>query len=340
MFMRFSIVVPVYNVDDYLSVCVDSLLAQTHSDFQVILVDDGSTDRIGVICDACCSRNPERICVLHQENQGQFMARMNGIRYADGDVLMFVDSDDCLRIDALELLDRKFLETDCDMVIFNASFEPDYQRSFCQFPFSDGQIFQKVSKKEVYRQLVCDSNFNSVCLKAVKRSVLKDTEVSMRFAFVGNGEDLLLSAHLITHAQKILFLDQNLYYYRQRSGSVVHTFNPNRAVSIRTVHMRMEQYIEQWGYPELKAPHHSREVRGWLETLVLLHRNRSSLTRAEYRVELRRMAEDPYFRNAYENMDAAVLGKSRRICAKLLYENQFRLLGILLSVRDILKNNT
>ena len=338
--MKFSILVPVYNVEKYLAACIDSLLDQTYPDLEIILVDDGSTDASGCICDDYKKQYPDKVHVLHQKNQGQLLARENAMRLAAGDVLLFVDSDDCLRRDALELLNRAFREKGCDLVLFNASTVPDFEKSYRKYPFFDGQIFSGPSKKQIYEQLVSTSDLNNLCLKAVGREIAANGTSLGDYAFVKNGEDLLVSMQLLTDAKKILFLDQNLYYYRQRSGSVVHTFNPNRAVSIRTVHVRMEQYIEQWGYPELKAPHHSREVRGWLETLVLLHRNRSSLTRAEYRVELRRMAEDPYFRNAYENMDAAVLGKSRRICAKLLYENQFRLLGILLSVRDILKNNT
>lgn len=335
--MKFSVLVPVYNVEQYLGACVESLLGQTHSDLEMILVDDGSADASGVICDEYRSRFPDKVRVLHQKNQGQLMARENGMALATGDVLLFVDSDDCLRRDALALLDAAFSRTGCDLIIFNASAEADYGTAYRHYSFKDGQIFQGDAKKQLYERLVSTSDLNNLCLKAVRRTVAVGRPSLGEFSFVKNGEDLLVSMQLVSDAERILFLNQNLYFYRQHAGSVVHSYNPRRAESIRAVHQRMEQYIEQWGCPELKAPHFSREVRGWIETLVLLHSNRRGMSGAEYREERRRMAEERYFRNAYENMDTAALDRFTGICAALLYKKRFGLLSMLLWGRSVIK---
>ena len=113
----FSVIVPVYNVEPYLKRCLDSILCQTFSDFELILVDDGSTDRSGEICDAYAEQN-ERIRVIHQENKGLSAARNTGLDHAQGTFVYFVDSDDYLRENLLERVFESFGE-DTDLVTFN-----------------------------------------------------------------------------------------------------------------------------------------------------------------------------------------------------------------------------
>ena len=105
--MRFSVVIPVYNVADYLTACVDSVLSGDCSDYEIILVDDGSTDnRSGPLCDALAARSPGRIRVIHQENLGLGGARNTGLEAARGEYLFFLDGDDTITPDALSTLSR------------------------------------------------------------------------------------------------------------------------------------------------------------------------------------------------------------------------------------------
>jgi len=111
-----SIIVPIYNVEKYLPRCLDSVLAQTFTDFECILVDDGSPDNCPAICDEYASRD-NRIIVIHQENKGVAIARDRGLKKAQGEFVHFVDSDDWIESDALELLYKKQQETDSDLVL-------------------------------------------------------------------------------------------------------------------------------------------------------------------------------------------------------------------------------
>ena len=111
-----SIIVPVYNVEKYLSRCLDSILVQTYRDFELILVDDGSTDRSGAICDEYASRD-ERIKLIRQSNQGLSVARNVGLDAARGDYIGFVDSDDYIHPETYQILLDALLKYDADLSV-------------------------------------------------------------------------------------------------------------------------------------------------------------------------------------------------------------------------------
>lgn len=115
--MRFSIIVPVYNADKYLSKCIDSILSQSYTDYEVILVNDGSTDQSGTICDLYKSSD-NRVVVLHQTNKGQSVARNNGIKLATGQYLLFLDSDDWWNSNDLLKKINDNITDDIDIVFF------------------------------------------------------------------------------------------------------------------------------------------------------------------------------------------------------------------------------
>ena len=102
--LKFSVLIPVYNTEKYIEECLQSVLNQTYQDFEIILVDDGSTDSSGVICDNYQKDYPEKIKVKHKENQGQLASRCVAIKEAKGDYCIFVDSDDSIKNNLLENL--------------------------------------------------------------------------------------------------------------------------------------------------------------------------------------------------------------------------------------------
>jgi len=120
--MRFSFVIPVYNVENYLVRCLDSVINQTYRDFEVIIIDDGSTDSCPEICDDYAKQD-KRICAIHQKNQGLSMARNVGVEAAKGDYIFFVDSDDYLETNALERL-IPYTEENRKVVSINTTAEP------------------------------------------------------------------------------------------------------------------------------------------------------------------------------------------------------------------------
>lgn len=316
--MKISVVVPVYNVEEYLEECIRSVLNQTYREFEIILVDDGSTDESGKICDELAKENPGCINVIHKCNQGPLPARMDGIKIAQGDIVLFLDGDDTFQKTALEQIADCFLEYKCDLVLFDTGESISYSCISQTHSLTENVVYQKEAKKVVYHKLITYGIPNGVCLKAIKRDriILKDDLAE--FHDVRYGEDLLMSAYFITACEKVVYLKTGLYCYRARPGSAVHTFDIHRKDSIKTVHTELEKCVDQWDMPELKPVHNIRKVRGWTETLVLLLKNKNALSNTEFHSQLASMAEDPYFLTAYSDVDRTQLSGRYRLLAGCL----------------------
>jgi len=334
--MRFSIVIPVYNVEKYIEECIESILNQTYQAFEIILVDDGSTDRSGEICDRYVEKYCDKIKVIHNKNQGQLKTRSCGIKNATGDVLLIVDSDDCIRENSLEILADIFENTNCDMVLFNAQKYESQNELIADFDFIDGQQFSYDSKRMLYELLITTSKLNPLWLKAVKKNVANAVPAEYEEFGLRNAGDFLYSIPMLSAANSIIYADQNLYYYRTRNGSIVNSYNPERHRSIKKVHMELEKYIDEWGMAELHGKHYAREVRGWIDCLKLLLLNE----RQHMDSLLKELAEDGYFRNAYEKMDNTALSGKYRVLSKWLYGQKYariRLSGVILRAARAIK---
>lgn len=213
---RFSIIVPVYNVEKYLDECVKSVLAQTFSDFELILVDDGSKDASGALCDTLALTDT-RIRVVHQENQGLSGARNTGIQAATGDYLMFLDSDDWWAGDGcLQRVADRLAETQADVLSFN------YQKSF------DGVLsapyFQNAAPAETQTlEHLLDRNLwvTGACNKAISRKLVLNHDLFFRRGITS--EDIDWTLRLALSAKNFDFADICVFVYRQRSGSITHS---------------------------------------------------------------------------------------------------------------------
>ena len=217
----FSIIIPVYNVEKYLHQCVESVLSQTFSDFEIVLVDDGSPDRCPEICDEF-ARNDARVKVIHKENGGLSDARNYGIKAANGKYLLFLDSDDYWGdVQALEKTYKEILDykENADIVIFQA-----------QLLYPDGGIipnsdyfvsnFNDMGKEEALRYMVENGLLiGSACSKVVKRSFL--IEHSLFFKVGIKSEDIHWIVRVAKAMPKYQYTDQYFYMYRKgRVGSI------------------------------------------------------------------------------------------------------------------------
>lgn len=334
--MKVSIIIPVYNVERYLTECLDSVINQSHEDYEIILVDDGSTDNSGKICD-CYRARDTRVKVLHITNSGPLYARITGMDHASGDILVFLDSDDTLRNDALEKITLSFNENNCDMALFNAGETKSFPSQEIIYSLRNGQVFSEDIKKELYFKSASGNLPNSVWSKAIRREYATIPEPYKKLGKIKYGEDLLLSLCFLTNCQNILYIDEGLYHYRLRPGSAVNSFDYSRKDSIKFVHSEFDKFIDIWKMPELRPIHNARKVRGWVQTLKILLENRSCLPEAEFKNELQCMAEDPYFIDAYRSMDASLLSRSYRLLAYCLVKKQYQIIELLCSCMQIVK---
>ena len=223
-----SIVIPVYNTSRFLEECIRSVLHQDFTDWQVILIDDGSTDGSGTICDQFAANDP-RIEVLHQPNQGLSVARNNGLARAQGEFVLFLDSDDFwLRQDTLTtLLDAMDRHPECGFIGFNwvYYFSKEKQRRWRDF---GDYVPEVVSGEEALWSILRSGDTPmSACIKILRRDFLIKSELS--FIPGITSEDIPWFMRLLCHAEGCLFLHDYLYGYRQEvDGSITREYSPRR----------------------------------------------------------------------------------------------------------------
>lgn len=238
----FSVLVPVYNVEKYLAECIESVLSQTYAHFELILVDDGSTDNSGKICDEYAAKD-DRIAVIHQENQGLIMARRKGIAAAKGVFFLFLDSDDYWDASLLQTVNQTVHEYHCDMVLYNFKCVSESGAFISEFhsPLTDKAVFTKENSEPFYQALICGA-INSLCIKAVSRNIIDNRDYTL-YRHIKNGEDLLQTLPLIASAKKIIYLNQSLYNYRNNPESITRGYVHQRYTDIMTVRNLLLQFL-------------------------------------------------------------------------------------------------
>ena len=242
--VRFSVLVPVYNVAPYLSACVDSVLGQSYPNFELLLVDDGSTDDSGCICDAYAARDA-RVKVFHKANGGLISARRYAVERFSGDYCVFLDSDDSIVPDTLEILEKAIRESEADCVIYGIRWNrPDGVEHILCPPEICGRVY--TDKREVLNILLNDSSFNSLCRKCVKASCFDGRDFSLFFS-VSRGEDRLQSVEILENAASYFFLPEELYVYRVNDSSITHSVRYDQYRADTRVDRYVQDFLDRSG---------------------------------------------------------------------------------------------
>ena len=245
--MSVDIIIPVYNTDKYLRRCLDSVLNQTFGDWRAVIVNDGSIDHSGEIAEeyACLD---SRFHVIHKKNQGQYLARLDGIEATDGDIVMFLDSDDFWRTDCVSKVVNAFEENRADIVLFQANVMDEHGKTrFCVGGGFGGS--KALDKQEVRRMLLTSHDLNSMCLKAFRRELLDvDTFRMPLDERVRMGEDKLMLLPIVSGAEKIYYLDEVLYNYAYTPDSSSHSYDVDKisAMIAQEMFLRTRSYIKLW----------------------------------------------------------------------------------------------
>lgn len=213
-----SIIIPVYNAETYLRRCLDSVTGQEYTEFELLLVDDGSTDTSGAICDEYAKRD-ERVRVIHQENGGVSAARNLAMSQAKGEYLQFLDSDDWITPDATKLLVRTAAETGCDMVI------ADFYRVVGERVSQKGDIDRDgiMTQEEFAAQMMdnpADFYYGVLWNKLYRRDLVREHGLCMNTE-ISWCEDFMFNLEYIRYAKSFCALRAPIYYYVKRKGSLV-----------------------------------------------------------------------------------------------------------------------
>ena len=237
--VSFSIIVPVYNVEDYLKECIDSILAQEHCEMEILLVDDGSTDSSGAICDQYAKKD-DRITVMHKKNGGPSEARNAGIHMARNDYILFVDSDDYIAENSLENIQDVILKQNYPDLVFLECMKIYDNCEMC-IPMQDG-VSEEVNTMtgDVLRKYIADlpKYPASPCAKAIKRTKFADGN----FDFVKGiyCEDLEWAVNVFLTIESAAYCNMPHYFYRQqRNGSISNSPNKKMAYDVLST-------VEKW----------------------------------------------------------------------------------------------
>ena len=229
-----SVIVPVFNVEAYLARCLDCILNQTYSDYEMLLIDDGSTDSSGKICDDYSRRDP-RIKVFHKKNGGVSSARNIGLRNAVGGCVVFVDSDDFIHPQYLETLYNAYVSEKADIVICDYEKIKEYPEEF--HPFYTEAVVHRLRYEDYLDYDLC--NTNNIVTKLYRKEVLKDHLFDEDLVY---GEDAVFNFSLFfcKEGLKMVKVDESLYYYFDRPGSAVNTMTKDVALA------EVDWYLNHW----------------------------------------------------------------------------------------------
>ena len=238
--IKVSVIVPVYKVERYLAACLDSLMAQSMEDIEILLIDDGSPDACGRICDEYAAKDA-RFHAFHTENHGLSAARNYGIERASGEYLMFVDSDDWVSPEFCAAAYDEAVEHTADLVMFR--FQPMKGRRKARTKRIKDEPGFKTQEEAI--DLILDSNGNYAWNKLYKRVLFE----SVRYPEGRVYEDVATTYKLIYQAERIWYTDRVLYYYRLREGSITH--DKSREMFRESFSMGIEQRngLADFGYP-------------------------------------------------------------------------------------------
>lgn len=243
---KISVIVPVYNVENYLHECVDSILAQTFTDFELILVNDGSQDNSGTICDEYASKD-KRITVIHQKNQGQAVARNKAIAIANGEWIHFVDSDDLIHPQTLEILYSAVDETTrismCSALKGTSSF-PDF------FEFKKDVKFKKhpINDDVLVAMFKDDYQFWIICAKLIKKEIIDKHHFTVGRIY----EDTGVVFKWFNETKFINITDEQLYFYRSNPSSTTQVDFSLRNLDVLWAIEEQIKFYENTDFNQLK----------------------------------------------------------------------------------------
>lgn len=254
---KITVIVPAYNVEQYLEKCLDSILSQDFEKLEVIVVDDGSTDDSPKIAEAYKEKYPNIVKVLHQSNRGLGGARNTGIKNATGKYILFVDSDDTIKAGMLSTLYNTIEIGEADIIFFGIEYVDEEDRVLARRQEFEEEYLEFTLQEQPYifvkDAFVCDKMYRTELF----------TKNNIYFLEGVWYEDLNVESKLILYTKKMIFINKSFYKYLQRNGSIMHNKNIEKNEDMIRVVEDILEYYKNHGVYE--------KYRDQLELLVAFH---------------------------------------------------------------------
>lgn len=325
--MQFSVIIPVYNVEQYLEESVNSVLNQGEKDIEILLVDDGSTDNSGKICDAFQNAHPEIITVIHKKNEGLLLTRRRGIQASKGEWIVHLDSDDYMMPGLLSTAKQIIQEHgDIDLLIGKVAYgDEDGKgiREYSRLPFRDGETFSDDHKTALYDQLLIGGYMNAVYQKIAKRTIVDVDADYSEYQRVTIAEDYLQSLPLLDRTNKAVFVDLPFVYYRVNRESMTRktSFKDacNSFFSKMDVFIAEQQYLKKWNYSKEKtAIVYAAHCRVLCRDLANMAKAAEPGKQKELYSVLKKINETPFVSKLFTSSNKQKTGKLVCLCYHLL----------------------
>lgn len=270
-----SVVVPVYNVEFYLPRCLDTIARQTYCNLEIILVDDGSTDRSGIICDTFALRD-SRAVVVHQQNRNVCNARNVGISIAHGSYLTFVDSDDYIHLDFINEMYNAFSKDEsCDIVIVDFTETDTLDEDIESNGYNNYSV---LTQEEIIDTMFCHDSKGSlgyVWNKMYRKTVFD----GIRFHNYQIKEDWDLNYRIFLKIKKVVWIHKKLYYYVQRNGSITRSYESQKTSSISFLNILYDNYSnmpkESKGYKHYLIKYFYMEMANLMRSTISIEEQKS-----------------------------------------------------------------
>lgn len=333
--IMFSIHVPVYNVEDYIGQCVDSILEQTYRNFELILTDDGSTDNSGRICDEYAARD-KRVKVFHNSNRGLLMTRRFSVEKTRGKYCAFVDSDDCVEKNWLERVYDVIKRTKSDIVAFNFKYVYANREISAEKVFKEEAVFDKNNIKTFYNSFIRNTNLRCMCAKIIRSElVINDRTDYEKYCYVKIAEDFFQSIYPVFNAEKIVYIPESLYKYRQREGSNIHSVYVNWCRDEFCVRNYALKYMENAGMMDFKMKQYYAAKGLKIAVNTIYSYGYINMEREEFLKKLDALCQDDFFKNyIVPTLDTSKLSVVEKMLFIFLRREQFNIIYSLIKIRS------
>ena len=334
--MFFSVLIPVYQVKNYLRPCVDSVLCQSEKDFEIVLVDDGSTDGSGAICDEYAGRFPDTVRVIHQMNMGLLLARRTAIRAARGEWFVHLDSDDYMLPGALAAIRETAERNNADLVLCKVAYGDEIGEKILResnLPFANGEVF--MDKKKLLMQFLFGGQLTAIYQKIARRDVVDIDADYQQWESVSIMEDHLQSLPLLDCCRRPVFLDRSVVYYRINDGGMTQkkAFDALTAAfrSVRSVYAEEETYRVKWMLSEQE--HEAvcaKHMRKYCVNIREIYHAASERNKLHAFLESVRV--DSAIKKDFITADRKTMGKESLLCFQMIYHGLYPFLGVLFAM--------
>jgi len=350
--IKLSIIVPVYNVEKYIKKCLESLIIQPLEDIEIILIDDGSEDASGKICDEYSKRDT-RIKVVHKKNEGVSIARNTGMQMAQGKYITFVDSDDWIENNTYEILLKKLEQQEVDLLIYNYNYINNQTEKNICFPESifiknDKEKIQDLQALTLAPELGKYTSFQvtflglGVCWnKIYKKEIIEKNNLQFKIKRKNTmNEDLLFNYEYLENVNAVQIVNENLYNYRQISTSAVKKFNHDilniYQELLGEIQKHEEKHIQDVYY---KTAFNLRVTLSffYIVKLYFCHKENKKPYFTRYK-EFKKCLKEEKYNQAFKNIDKKYCNYKVKITKILLHLKMYLLLFILLGIFSKSKN--